>query len=311
MIPAPTETKAKADSPAALLRFVCPACGQKIAAKPELAGKQIRCSGCGATVRAGGRDAAAVGQPARSFKNSDGSSNGGAVRRRPAPENEARAGTRGPADLESVDPSSTLDALATISGEQDRKLDEPVLPSRSESMQLLSQGTSGHNAAERRVRERNKNRNTNRKPKSSGDFFDPKETLRLIGTMSVVVVLLAYFATAVPAFRFVVGGLLCVIGVLVYIMAAITLMRTVPENKPLEGLLVKVCPPFQWWYVFNHWSATKECLAFFIAGIVFVAIGVGVLKISEPVKKAEASESATQGFRPASQPAPPVPAPAA
>ena len=217
--------------------------------------------------------------------------------------NEARAGTRGPADLESVDPSSALDALATISGEQDRKLDEPVLPSRSESMHLLSQGTSRRNAAERRVRERNINRNTNRKPKSSGDFFDPKETLRLIGTMSVIVVLLAYFATAVPAFRFVVGGLLCVIGVLVYVMASVTLMRTVPENKPLEGLLVKICPPFQWWYVVNHWSATKECLAFFIAGIVFVAIGVGVLKISEPAKKAEASESATQGFRPASQPA--------
>ncbi len=262
-------------------------------------------------MRVGGHDAAAVGQPARSFKNSDGSSNGGAGARRPALESQARAGTRGPADLESVDPSSTLDALATIAGEQDRKLDELVLPSRSESMQLLSQGTSRRNAAERRVRERNINRNKNRKPRSSGDFFDPKETLRLIGTMSVMVVLLAYFATAVPAFRFVVGGLLCVIGVLVYIMAAITLSKSVAADNPLKLLLLRICPPYQWWYVVSHWSAGKECFAFFVAGIVFVAIGVGVLKISEPVKKAEASESATQGFRPASQPAPPVPAPAA
>src|SRR4051812_42116983 len=52
-VPAPREavdevSEAPQPSP---IRFACPACGRKYATKPELAGKRIRCGGCGGGVR--------------------------------------------------------------------------------------------------------------------------------------------------------------------------------------------------------------------------------------------------------------------
>ena len=37
-----------------VVRFKCPSCGMKYATKPEMAGKKIRCKGCGAGVRVPG-----------------------------------------------------------------------------------------------------------------------------------------------------------------------------------------------------------------------------------------------------------------
>ncbi|MEA2632204.1 MAG: hypothetical protein QOE66_2423, partial [Chloroflexota bacterium] len=46
------------------LRFACPGCGRRFATKPRLAGRPIRCGGCGAGVRIPGPDGEPVVPPA-------------------------------------------------------------------------------------------------------------------------------------------------------------------------------------------------------------------------------------------------------
>ena len=50
-VPVPMETVGPSAPPPCAVAFKCPACGRKFSTKPEMAGKKIRCNGCGAGVR--------------------------------------------------------------------------------------------------------------------------------------------------------------------------------------------------------------------------------------------------------------------
>lgn len=60
IVPAPMEAAGGADAPPAAVTFRCPACNRKFATKAELAGKKIRCTGCGAGVRVPAVDSGAA-----------------------------------------------------------------------------------------------------------------------------------------------------------------------------------------------------------------------------------------------------------
>ena len=59
-VPVPMGIVDMAPEPPLAFRFNCPSCGRKFAAKPDLAGKKIRCNRCGAGVRVPAGDIPAV-----------------------------------------------------------------------------------------------------------------------------------------------------------------------------------------------------------------------------------------------------------
>ena len=62
------------------------------------------------------------------------------------------------------------------------------------------------------------------------------------------------------------GGFLCVIGFIVYLLGSSSLRRLVADEGVLKLLLYRFCPPYQWWYIIRHWDETKDFFAFFVAG---------------------------------------------
>jgi hypothetical protein len=135
-----------------------------------------------------------------------------------------------------------------------------------------------------------------KKRKSSG-YFDPKDTLALVGGVGAFVAVLTFLAWGYPGLRFPLGGLLCVLGFIVYLLGAVSIRQLVAEEGPIKALVFRFCPPYQWWFVATHWAETKDFVAFFGAGLVILSIGSAVLKTSEIGKKAEESERAYQKIK--------------
>jgi hypothetical protein len=80
--------------------------------------------------------------------------------------------------------------------------------------------------------------------------------------------------------RFPLGGILCVIGVIVYLLGSAALRQLVAEEGVFKALLYRFCPPYQWWYVLTHWEGTRDFFAFFLAGAAIMTIGGGIIKTS-------------------------------
>ena len=70
-VPVPMEAVGPATSPPRATTFRCPSCRRKFSTKPEMAGKKIRCNGCGAGVRVPEGDQESVGQTSRTGANCD------------------------------------------------------------------------------------------------------------------------------------------------------------------------------------------------------------------------------------------------
>jgi hypothetical protein len=136
-----------------------------------------------------------------------------------------------------------------------------------------------------------------KKRKKSSGFFDPKDTLILVGGLGAFVVVLAGVAWGYPDFRFPLGGFLCLVGFIVYLLGAVALRQVVAEEGFMHLLLWRFCPPYQWWFVLTHWADTRDYVAFFASGVVILVIGAGVIKTSPVGKKAEESERAYQKAR--------------
>ena len=132
-----------------------------------------------------------------------------------------------------------------------------------------------------------------RKTKGSS-YFDPKETLTLVACVGAVVGVLAFLAWGYPEFRFPLGGLLCVIGLIVYLLGAISLRQLVADEGFIQVLMFRFCPPYQWWFVMTRWADAKGFFAFFLSGAIIMAIGGFVITTSPTGEKAEASERAYQ-----------------
>ncbi len=275
------------------LKFRCPSCGRKFATKPELAGKKIRCTSCGAGVRVPSGETNFVANSAQSPTNSFGGAGASTSPPRSDRDLTARADVSGWADDEEADSAPLEVDLAKIQESKRPRRASTVLPSRAELMEQVRQQVAEQAVVETKQKAE-KTAKKKKKKKKSSSFFDPKETLKLVAGVSVVVGLVAFFAWGYPDLRFPLGGLLCVIGFIVYLLGAVSIRQVVAEEGVLKALVFRFCPPYQWWFVTTHWEETKDFVAFFVAGLVIMAIGSGVIKTSEVGRLAEASERVYQ-----------------
>jgi hypothetical protein len=289
-VPAPREAVDASDERPIVLRFDCPSCGRHYATKPDLAGKKIRCTGCGVGVRVPHADATFVAQPSKPVLKTFG---GEDAKPAPRPDRVRKESASAEAGISSA---ALLEELASIEGVKRARRAESVLPSRSETMEEVRQ-----KVAEQEAVQAEKQKTKKKKKKKRSGYFDPKETLQLVGGLSAFVAVLAFLAWAYPGMRFPLGGFLCVIGFIVYLLGAASLRQLAAEEGPFKALAFRFVPPYQWWFVATRWADTKDFVSFFLAGLVIMAIGGAVIKTSDVGKQAEESERAYQKARQGNQ----------
>jgi hypothetical protein len=310
------ETDADAAEPAPVVKFTCPLCGRKYATKPELAGKKIRCTGCGAGVRvpASSEDvsstersrSAVSATPAPSASLKAGATRGGAAM---APSDQGiKARAPQPPDADESDAYS-LSPLEELASSDHVKPNTPVgavLPSRAEAMQQVRQEVAKQEAETQQAAKTRKKKK--RKKKKRAGEFDLKETLILVAGVGALVAVLAVVAWRLPDFRIILGGLLCVLGFIVYVMGLVSLRQLAAEEGAFKALLFRFFPPYQVWFVVSRWADTRDYVAFFIAGLLVLTIGGAVLKTAPMTKEEIASARAferARGGRTAQIPTPP------
>jgi DNA-directed RNA polymerase subunit RPC12/RpoP len=234
-VPAPREPVGEAVEPAATLRFACPSCGRKFVTKPDLAGKKIRCNNCGAGVRVPSRvtrAAAGSSRPAlKTFIEPIDLPAQTANSKAHTPSVPSNESARGP----TTDPSSVIDDLAAIEGVAAPQRSGAVLLSREQMFELARQKAAEREAAQSE-KEPDKPQKKKKRKKKSG-YFDPKDTLTLVAGVGAFVGVVAFLAWAYPDLRFPLGGFLCVVGFIVYLMGAVSLRQRVAE----EGGSSKSC----------------------------------------------------------------------
>jgi hypothetical protein len=192
--------------------------------------------------------------------------------------------------------SSLLDELASIQGVKRPDRPGSVLSSRAELVGKVLDEAAEQEAVETQKTVEKAKKKKKKKKKGSG-YFDPKDTLALVGGVAVVVAVLAFLAWGYPDLRFPLGGLLCVVGFIVYLLGAAALRQLVAEEGAFKLILFRFFPPYQLWFVATNWGETKDFVAFFASGLIIMAIGGAVIKTSPIGKKAEESERAYQKTR--------------
>ncbi len=296
-VPAPRETVGESAGPIAVLRFVCPSCGRKYATKPAMAGKKIRCNGCGVGVWVPMSASPSLAQPLKPTALTD------SVTSSPSASSTSGSGrifmihgaTESGMDVEAVDSSSLLDELVNLEGgkvKSARRV-EPALPSRTEAMELIREKIIEQEALEA---EKAKQRKKKKRRQGSG-YFDPRETLQLVGGVTAFVAVLAFLAWGYPDLRFPLGGLLCLIGFVVYLVGAFALRQLVADEGFVQLIAYRFFPPYQWWFIATHWAEAKGHFIFFASGFVILSIGGAVIKTSDVGKKAEESDRAYRALQ--------------
>lgn len=293
VIPAPMETIGPPVTTEPVVTFRCPACNRKFTARAALVGKKIRCSGCGAGVRVPQLDGSPPPEPSRPAPMTFGAVDGAV---RPTPPSQARgaspAPTRDRTSAAALGMSPMLEDLASIDGIKPPRHAGTVLPSRSESMEQVRQQVAQETAS---AQEKAKKALKKKKKKRKSDgYFDARETLKLVAGVGALVAVLALTAWGYPNFRFPLGGLLCVIGFIVYLLGITSLRQHVAEEGVLKALMFRFFPPYQWWYVATRWDETKDFVAFFGAGLVILSIGGAIIKTSPVGKLAAAADRALE-----------------
>ncbi len=276
--------------------FRCPACRRKFAAKPELAGKKIRCTGCGAGIRVPWADEESVVQPSRAATTEDSGKSGLSFRTSPSTGSVSRVAAPSVADDEATHEPPLDDQFAWIKKARRRKPPKAVLPSRAELIEQVNQKNAEDAAAREQARIEKAKKKSKQKKKGSG-YFDLKETLQLVAGVSALVGFIAFLAWGYPGMRFPLGGFLCVIGFIVYLLGSSSLRRLVADEGVLKLLLYRFCPPYQLWYIMRNWEETKDFFAFFVAGYVIMALGGGIIKTSEEGRRAEIQDRAYQKLK--------------
>jgi DNA-directed RNA polymerase subunit RPC12/RpoP len=292
-VPVPMETVGPAPPPPLAVTFRCPSCQRKFSTKPEMAGKKIRCNGCGKGVRVPQVDLEPAGQTSRTEMN------------RGSGSDHVQAPTRPAAESGDTQASPLLDELGWTKTSKRSKSHETVLPSRAEMMERVREKVAEEQAVETEKALRHAKKRKRKRKGSS--YFDAKETLKLVAGVGALVGVLAFLAWGYPDFRFPLGGILCVIGFIVYLLGSTALRQLVAEEGAFKALLYRFCPPYQWWYVLTHWEETRDFFAFFLAGAAIMTIGGGIIKTSAEGKRAEASDRAYQKMQRGRQAEPPPP----
>jgi hypothetical protein len=304
-IPVPMETVGQPNPPPRAVTFRCPSCRRKFSTKPELVGKKIRCNRCGKGVRVPRDDEESDGQTSRTGTNDYAENDELVAPQRLVHSPSERGDARPETENSAIQASPLLNELGWIETAKRPKRPKSVLPSRAELMEQVRQKVAEEEAVEteKKVRQAKK-----RKKKKGSSYFDAKETLKLVSGVGALVAVLAFLAWGYPEFRFPLGGILCVIGFIVYLLGSTALRQLVAEEGILKALLYRFCPPYQWWYVATHWEETRDFFAFFVAGTVIMAVGGGIIKTSNEGKRAEASERAYQKMQRGRQAEAPSPA---
>jgi ribosomal protein S27E len=295
-IPPPREAVPAEVEPVPVLRFACPACGRKYSTKSELAGQKIRCSRCGAGVRVPGGDSGAPATHSTPSLKSRASENRGSGPPRP-PRAEVT-----PSDVYSLEADnsgngSMLEQLASIQGVSRPDRPGTVLSSRAQMMEQVREQTIADEAVEAEQRAEKARKKKRKKRKKTSGYFDPKDTLILVGGVGALVGVLALVAWRFPDLRFPLGGFLCVTGFIVYLLGAVALRQLVAEEGAFKMLAYRFFPPYQWWFVLSRWADTRDYFAFFASGLLIMAIGGAVIKTSPVGARAEESERAYQRAR--------------
>lgn len=276
-----------------MVRFLCPACGRKYATKAELAGKKIRCNGCGAGVRV--PEPGAASHPAmKTFGEGSTAAAVASSTRTPAPV-AAEGGDDGLA---------LLDGLAALEESKRSKRVEAVLPSRSVVMEQVRQKAAEQEAATA-VKQQEKAKKKRKKKKHSG-YFDPKDVLSLVAGVGAFVAVLAFLAWGYPDLRFPVGGFLCLVGFITYLAGAYSIRELVREEGFHHVLLFRFFWPYQLYFVATRWADTKDFVAFFAGGLIILSLGGAVIKTSPIGKIAEKSEQEYQKVKQGNVEPPPV-----
>ena len=289
-VPVPMETVGESAPPPRAFRFRCPSCGRKFSTKPELAGKKIRCTGCGAGVRVPQGEGDELAEPSGAAIQSYAGSGEATASLAPG---RSRTNMPSADHAEPIQVSPLLDELGWIETAKRPGRAESVLPSRTELMEQVRQQELEAAEVESRTKAEKAKKKKKTKKKGSS-YFDPKETLTLVAGVGAVVGVLAFLAWGYPEFRFPLGGLLSVIGFIVYLLGAVSLRQLVAEEGVVQALMFRFCPPYQWWFIITRWADAKDFFAFFLAGAMIMAVGGFVIKTSPTGKKADASERAYQ-----------------
>ncbi len=186
------------------------------------------------------------------------------------------------------DPLLSNDQLEAIGGLTRREQAAVVLTSRGEMMEQALQEAARQEAAET-AKNAEKAKKAKRKQRKQTSFFDLNETLTMLGGVGVVVGVLGFLAWRFPEFRFPLAGLLVVIGAVMYLLGAMSLRRVADNESFLKSMAFRFFPPYQLWYVLTHWRDTQDFFAFFVSGLMIVAIGLGVFRTSPTFTEAEKS----------------------
>ena len=319
IVPAPMEPVVGGPAWQFAVRFACPVCGRSFATKPALVGRKIRCSGCQAGVRVPEANSFPVEHASRIALNGLSGSNraiapatgrssnvtpaaGDSISRAsvwwiPREDNSGISRSIAPAIDTPVqaprsrpesEPSLSHDQLEAIGSLTRRERAAVVLTSRGEMMEQVQQEAAKQEAAEvAQIAEKAKKAKKKRRKKTG--FFDLKETLTMLGGVAVVVAALGFVAWRFPESRFPLAGLLVVIGTVLYLLGAMSLSRVAAHESFLKAMAFRFFPPYQMWYVVMHWQDTQDFFAFFVSGLLIVAIGLGVFRTSRTFVEAEQS----------------------
>ncbi len=185
--------------------------------------------------------------------------------------------------------SPVLEQIESIAGVTHGERAEVVLPSRAETMEQVRQEAAGQEAvaAQKQVEKSKREKKKKRKRKSD---FELQETLTLVGGVSVVVGVLGLMAWYFPDFRYFLGGLVAVIGFILYLLGARSLRELAANQGFFNLMLYRFFPPYQLWFVLTHWDEARDFFAFFVSGAIVMAIGGAVITTSPTFKRAVASE---------------------
>jgi hypothetical protein len=319
-VPAPMEIASADTEPGLAIRFGCPACGRKYASKLRLAGQKIRCSGCGAGVRVPVGNSIVAANPSRVVLNPHSISRPSYA---PAVAKEAAFEVVDDDRVEQDQSMSLREQLASAGALRRREKPAVVLPTRAETLEKARQDAADQAAAVAQdgvaaEESSDKTKRGKKKKRKRKSDFDVQETLTLMGGVGVVVAGLGLVAYYFPDFRYFLGGLVAVIGFILYILGG----RSLRELAAMEGFvklqLYRFFPPYQLWFVLTHWNEARDFFAFFVAGGIVMAIGGAVISTSPTFKKAAENEreyrkavrEAVYGeLQPARQPIAPPPAP--
>jgi serine/threonine protein kinase len=111
-----------------------------------------------------------------------------------------------------------------------------------------------------------------------------------VGCVSVVVGGLGLLAWYFPDFRFFLGALVTVIGFILYWLGVRSLTELAANDGFAKLMLYRFFPPYQFWFVLSRWNEARDYIPLFVAGVIVMAIGGGVVKTSPTFHKAAQNE---------------------